>query len=110
MGDYCLIQDRKASGVNGGTFTAGAWRTRDLNTKLYDPGGFVTLASNQIGLGAGRYRVSASAPATACQSHATRLYNVTTAATVLVGTTEQSTAASSGDAVGTRSLLSGEFV
>lgn len=32
-GEVVFISDQKASGTNGGTFTAGAWRTRALNTE-----------------------------------------------------------------------------
>jgi hypothetical protein len=31
------IEDQKAQNTGGGTFTLGAWRTRDLNTKVFDP-------------------------------------------------------------------------
>jgi hypothetical protein len=30
------IEDQKAQNTDGGTFTNGAWRTRDLNTKVFD--------------------------------------------------------------------------
>jgi hypothetical protein len=36
IGDYILISDQKTQNTNGGTFTSGADRTRDLNTKV-DP-------------------------------------------------------------------------
>jgi hypothetical protein len=36
--DYIEIQDQKAQNTNGGTFTSGAWRTRDLNTLVEDDG------------------------------------------------------------------------
>jgi hypothetical protein len=36
--DYILIRDEKAQNTSGGTFTSGAWRTRDLNTKSSDAG------------------------------------------------------------------------
>lgn len=31
-----ILQDQKAQNTDGGTFTSGAWRTRDLNTKVTD--------------------------------------------------------------------------
>ena len=31
---YAIICDQKANDTDGGTFTSGAWRTRDLNTCL----------------------------------------------------------------------------
>lgn len=77
--DYILIQDQKAAGVDGGTFTAGAWRTRDLNTIVHNEGSHAALAANQITLQAGTYRVFASAPAHMANNHQLRFYNVTDA-------------------------------
>ena len=34
---YAIIADQKAQNTPGGTFTAGAWRTRDLQTEVADP-------------------------------------------------------------------------
>ena len=33
---YAVIEDQKTSGTNGGTFTSGDWRVRDLNTEVFD--------------------------------------------------------------------------
>jgi hypothetical protein len=92
--DYILIRDEKAATTNGGTFTSGAWRTRDLTTKVVDTGGFATLAANQITLLPGTYRVRWSAPAREVGLHKTRLYNITDGAVVSVGTAERSDIAS----------------
>lgn len=51
-------------GTHGGTFTAGAWRTRDLNTVLTNTISGASLSNNQITLPAGKYYVEASAPTT----------------------------------------------
>lgn len=56
------IRDEKASGVNGGTFTLGAWRTRDLNTITNYGKIKCTLNSNQFTLGSGNYFLMGSAP------------------------------------------------
>lgn len=56
------VRDVKASGANGGTFTSGAWRTRDLNTVLANTIAGASLSSNQITLPAGTYSVEARAP------------------------------------------------
>ena len=45
---YAIIADVKASNADGGTFTSGAWRTRDLNTEITDPDGIVSIYSNQF--------------------------------------------------------------
>lgn len=86
--DYICINDTKASGVGGGAFNNGAWRTRDLNTEVADTGGHASVAANQITLAAGTYRVRASAPAHVVNRHQTRLQNITDGTTLLVGTSE----------------------
>ena len=83
--DLVLARDEKTSGTNGGTFTSGAWRTRDLNTIVSDAGSHASLATNQITLDAGVYEYEIEAPAFRCNSHQARLYNITDAAVVSVG-------------------------
>lgn len=72
---YAIIGDQKSSTTAGGTFTTGAWRTRDLNTEITDPDGIVSLSSNQFTLAAGTYLVNASAPAHRVNNHQVRLRN-----------------------------------
>ena len=84
---YVNVQDQKASGTNGGTFTSGADRTRDLNTMVSDSSGVASLASNQLTLPAGRWRYSILATAHACDMHQAFLYNATTSTTIQRGTT-----------------------
>ena len=83
-----VIADVKAYNVHGGTFTLGAWRTRDLNTELDDPSNIVTIASNQFTLQAGTYLVEWSAPAYKVDRHTSRLQNITDSTTEVLGTTE----------------------
>lgn len=82
------IQDQKASGTDGGTFTAGAWQTRVLNTVLTNEVDGASLSSNQITLPAGTYYAVIRAPAHRVDRHATRLQNITDASTVLSGSSE----------------------
>lgn len=82
---YAIIADQKAQNTAGGTFTSGAWRTRDLNTEIADPDGIVSISSNQFTLNAGSYLIRWTAPAYDCNGHQTRLYNVTDSASVAVG-------------------------
>ena len=82
---YAIICDQKTDGTNGGTFTSGAWRTRDLNTEIADPDSIVSISSNRFTLGAGTYLIEASAPAHDVARHQTRIYNVTDAAVVQYG-------------------------
>lgn len=82
---FAVLNDTKAANTPGGSFTAGAWRTRTINTEVADPSSIVTLASNQFTLTAGTYYVRASAPAMRVNSHQARLRNITDSTTTLAG-------------------------
>ena len=84
---YAIICDQKPSGTEGGTFTKGAWRTRDLNTKIADPDGIVSISSNQFTLGAGSYLIKWSAIAARVERNKSSLYDVTGAAYIDYGDT-----------------------
>ena len=43
--NYVVVKDVKSTGAEGGTFTSGDWRTRDLNT-VEGNSDLVTLPSN----------------------------------------------------------------
>jgi len=104
---YVLIEDQKTSGTAGGAITNGAWRTRTLNTEVYDTHNVASLATSQVTLLPGTYRFLASAPISgpsATTTHQTRLQNVTDGTTIQVGTSEQ--ALNNGV---TRSWCSGRF-
>ena len=108
--DYILIRDVKAAGVNGGTFTSGAWRTRDLTEKTSDAGGNASLAANRITLEAGTYEFHIRCPASDTTSeiglHQARLYNVTDGSVVSYGTSEYSVVSGY---VTTSSIVVGKF-
>lgn len=82
---YILVRDEKTSTTNGGTFTSGAYRTRDLTTISSDTTSSISLTSNTITLPAGTYRVRARCPGFSVTQHKARLYNVTDSAVLLVG-------------------------
>lgn len=103
---YAIIGDQKSAGSEGGGFTSGAWRTRDLNTEISDADGIVSISSNQFTLAAGTYLVNASAPAHKVNGHQIRLYNTTDSSTVAFGTTE---IAHASDNCGNRSFVSARF-
>lgn len=107
IGNFICIVDEKTVGTDGGTFTSGAWRTRNLNVIRANTGGYATLASNQITLAAGTYRCYASAPAFAVDRHQCRLYNVTNATQLVTG---QSSLAYSTYLESNISVLFGRFV
>ena len=48
---YAVVCDQKANNTDGGTFSNGAWRTRDLNREVCDDDGIVTVANNKFTLG-----------------------------------------------------------
>lgn len=78
-----LFSQVEAVNVAGGTFTFGAWRTRVLNTEVYDSNAFASLASNRITLPAGTYYLSAMGTVhVAVLAHRMKLYNITAAADV----------------------------
>lgn len=74
---YAVIADQKSDGTNGGTFTTGAYRTRDLNTEVFDADGIVSLSSNQFTLQAGTYFIHARMPYMMVGFAKMKLYNVT---------------------------------
>ena len=78
---YAIISDTKASNVNGGTFTSGAWRTRDLNTENADPDNIVSISSNQFTLQAGSYLIKFQSTGYHVNRHITRLRDITNSAT-----------------------------
>lgn len=84
---YAAICNEQPSGTQGGTFTSGAWRVRDLNTEIADPDGIVSISSNQFTLGAGSYFIKWSATGFRTQRHKSALYDVTGAAYINYGDT-----------------------
>ena len=89
-----ILADQKASGTAGGTFTSGAWQTRDLNTEVYDRLGILSIASNQFTIStAGTYEISWHTPAYGTAGHQSLLYNITDSTVVAYGSTEYTAAA-----------------
>ena len=98
--ETAYLKDVKANNTNGGTFTSGAWQTRDLNTVEGDTS-FVSLLNDQFKIGAGVYEIEPSAPGFKVTRHKIKLYNLTTTDEV-IGTSEL---ASGSDNTQTRSSL-----
>jgi hypothetical protein len=80
-----IIGDQKSAGVAGGSFPSGGWRTRDINTKFYDPQNIVTVSSNQFSLKAGKYLVLAFAQIFVTNRTQIRLQNITDGVTTIAG-------------------------
>ncbi len=100
-----FIKDVKPSGTNGGTFTSGAWQTRELNNISGDI--FGSLSSYQITLPEGEYLIGVKSPAFQVNSHKTRLWNVTNSVVLLTGSSEQ---ASSVVSMVTKSEIAGKII
>ncbi len=105
--DLLHVQDQKADTTQGGTFTSGAWRTRDLTVEVTNEITGASLASNQITLLAGTYEVEASAPGFRVNNHKTKLRDTTNSIDLIMGTSEYSD--SGATAPGTRSFVRGRF-
>lgn len=101
-----IISDEKAAGTAGGTFTAGSWQTRVLNTIKVNDGTIASLSSNQVTLPAGTYECIASAPAQAVEEHMIRLQDITAGSTIAYGTSENAALAVNAS---TRSFLYTKF-
>ena len=82
---YARLADVKGNTTQGGSFTSGAWRTRDITTEETDPDGIVSISSNQFTLQAGTYHIYASCCAVGVDNHNCRIYNITDSSTTLTG-------------------------
>jgi len=99
------VRDEKSSGTDGGTFTSGAWRTRDLNTVVKNTIPGASLASNQITLPAGTYRIRARAPGNKVDRHKAAIYNDTSSTYLIYGSNSYSI--STGEYAQTDSVVEG---
>jgi hypothetical protein len=81
-----IIEDRKPQGTAGGTFTSGAWRTRNLNTLVFNHNSLASLGGNRFTLPAGTYCIDWDAPACNVGAQRSALYNCTTSTIVAYGT------------------------
>lgn len=75
-------------GIDGGTFTAGGWRTRTLNFADVNEISGASLSSSQITLPAGTYFTMWRAPAYNVSYHQSRLYNITNGTTLISGSSQ----------------------
>lgn len=99
------VQDQKAPGSNGGSFSAGANRTRDLTTVVTNEIPGASLSANQVTLPAGTYYLEAFAVAELVQAHQAFWRNITDGSTTLTGTSEYTLP----NAVLTQSKINGKF-
>jgi hypothetical protein len=95
------VEGRKSNGTNGGTFTNGAERTRELSDVVTNEITGASLGSNQITIPSGDYICMAYAHAGAVAANRVQLYNTTNSAILLTGSSETGT--------WIRSTVSGKF-
>lgn len=103
---YMLLADEKAQNTSGGSSIAGV-QTRALNTVRANTIPGASLAANQVTLPAGTYRIRGSAPSMGSDQTRAYLYNVTDAATAILGTSEHGSAGA--EALTTRSFIDGRI-
>jgi len=85
LNNYILLNETQNNNVQGATATAGAWRTRILNTEVIDEPDACSLAANQFTLQAGTYKIFAHATYLAISRNKARLRNITDGTTTLLG-------------------------
>jgi len=103
---YLQFQNQQLSGTGGGTATSGDWRTAPLNTEVADTGSHGSLASDQITLAAGTYRVRGYQIFHQVLDSQVRLQDVTNGVTLAVSGSTYPTTAHSTTAT---SVLFGRF-
>lgn len=74
---YFCARDEKPSGTTGGSNTANAWMTRDVNTVVHNSIAGAYLSANGVTLPAGRYYIEARMPVALTEKTRGALYNVT---------------------------------
>ena len=79
-----LLEERQASGTNGGDFVSGAWRTRQVNTVIADPYSFLeSLSDGVFTIKAGIWLIRAWATALYVSGSQLKLFDVTNNADAL---------------------------
>lgn len=90
LNEAVILKDVQPSGTASGTFTAGSYVTRVLNT-VENPSGhtWVSLSSNQFTLAPGTYKIRARAPAVKVDIHKAKIRNITDSVDAIVGNAQQ---------------------
>ncbi|UCV02306.1 hypothetical protein [Dechloromonas denitrificans] len=95
---YLHVRDEKSVGTLGGSSVVGM-QVRVLNTVAANTIGGASLASNQITLPAGTYRVFARAPVNNVEGNKAILYNTTDATNTLIGSSNNGISGQNSDSV-----------
>jgi hypothetical protein len=89
-----IFNESQASGTSAGTFTAGSYVKRVLNTTVKNDISGCSLASSVITLPAGTYQVFATANAFSVDRHKLKLRNTTDSTDTQIGTSNETQASS----------------
>lgn len=106
------VRDQRTANTSGDSITAGAWRTRVLQTVITNQIPDSSLGSNRIVLPAGDYLVdgwatlAVGAGGNFTANHKVRLRNITDSSDALIGSSE--TIGSSASTTGTSSIIRGK--
>lgn len=79
---YMHVREQRAANTSGGTFTAGAWRTRSLNTVVANTIAGASLESDILTLPPGAYDLIWVAPGHNPTKHISRLWSITSSSIV----------------------------
>jgi len=88
--EYAIFEEQYSTGTYPGNFGSTGWVVRSINTTVVISGNSISRTLDAFTLTQGTYRITASAPARNCYLHKIRLYNITDATTMLIGTTGDS--------------------
>jgi len=100
------VEDQKASGSPGGTFTSGSYQTRVLNTVITNEIDGASLATNQITLPAGKYYMEAEGANYKVDHNRMRLRDTTHSIDLVTGINQHNW---STDAQGLTNSMAGDF-
>ena len=84
------VREQQSTGTAGGTSAAAGMQTRTLNTVVRNTISGASLASNQVTLPVGTYRIYASAPAVNSGMHSLRLIDASDSSILAYGSAEYS--------------------
>lgn len=105
---YMLVRDEKSSGRSGGSTSVGA-NVRTLNTVVSNNIAGASLASNQVTLPAGTYRISADPSVLTSNIHRAYLYNVTDSAVAILGKSANGTDTAASEGIDSISTIRGRI-
>ena len=82
--ETAYVSERQPSGTDAGTFTAGFFQTRVINT-LSPGASFIRISLNQLIIEKGTYHIKALIPGYACNQHVAKLRNITDGTDAILG-------------------------